>query len=262
MNISSNEIALSALTGKTIWLLGASSDIGKALAHQLADAGNRVIASACSELKLNRLMARHLDQVKVLPIDVSCSDSIYKARIKLNQLVDYLDIVIYCTDGGEKEAVMDDVSFKKAMDENFLGLIRVLQLAKPILRNAKTQPQLAIINTLVSGLSLLHSQAYGAANAAMEYFTASMRADPNLQALKITSIKLDYLAAGYASDHELYAPLSVSKQVMASKIIQAIYLKKDFYDFPSRLYLFLRMVGCFKYAWLKWLFKAVRVQAL
>jgi len=46
---------LSNITDKTIWLVGASSGIGRCLATQLAKAGNTVIVSARSEDKLQAL---------------------------------------------------------------------------------------------------------------------------------------------------------------------------------------------------------------
>ena len=236
------------VTGKTIWVLGATSDLGRALILQLASNGNYIVASARSPEKLQRLAQQHNDFIKVLPLDIVCNDSVALAKGKLQQLSKFLDIVVYCTDSCETITTVNELNFKQIMEENLFGLVRCLQLSKFLLLKSQS-PQLAIITNLVSGVPQLHSQVYGAANAAMDYFIQSIRDDKNLAPLAITSVKVDFLTDAIPPGVFPF-PFGMSKQLMAEQIIKAISSRKAFLEVPSRLYIFFQMLGFFKFSWI------------
>ena len=62
---------------KTIWITGASSGIGKALALAFSNEGANIILSSRSEKKLHdvRNHCKNSNQVEVLPLDLSNSVS-------------------------------------------------------------------------------------------------------------------------------------------------------------------------------------------
>ncbi|RYZ97118.1 MAG: SDR family NAD(P)-dependent oxidoreductase, partial [Moraxellaceae bacterium] len=57
------------ITGRCIWITGASSGLGKALAEKLADAGNFVIVSARSQTALAKLALQYPGRIRSLPLD-------------------------------------------------------------------------------------------------------------------------------------------------------------------------------------------------
>ncbi|CUS48705.1 MAG: putative short-chain dehydrogenase [Idiomarinaceae bacterium HL-53] len=61
---------MSDIHGKTIWLTGASSGIGLALAHALARAGAQLILTARSEETLNTLASELPGEHQVFPLDL------------------------------------------------------------------------------------------------------------------------------------------------------------------------------------------------
>ena len=60
-------------TNKTIWITGASSGIGKALALNFSNQNANLILSARNESSLNEVKdaCKNPDKVKVLPLDLS-----------------------------------------------------------------------------------------------------------------------------------------------------------------------------------------------
>jgi len=66
--------------GKRVWLVGASSGIGAALAHQLAGRGARLALSARNA---DKLQALNVTDALILPCDATASDSLAAARDRM-----------------------------------------------------------------------------------------------------------------------------------------------------------------------------------
>ena len=78
--------------GKRVWLVGASSGIGAALAHELARRGARLALSARGADKLRALT---IDNALLLPCDVTNTVSLASARKALLAAWRGVDLVIY-----------------------------------------------------------------------------------------------------------------------------------------------------------------------
>ena len=79
------------LSGKHIWLIGASTGIGRELAMELARRGARLTVSARSVEQLNSLKEEIGDTVSVLPLDVSDQPAIAHA----GETIEDLDGVVF-----------------------------------------------------------------------------------------------------------------------------------------------------------------------
>ncbi len=71
------------ISGKTIWLTGATSALGRQLALQLAAAGNHVIASARNETALQRLVEDSKGVITRLALDLTDKTSMDRAAARL-----------------------------------------------------------------------------------------------------------------------------------------------------------------------------------
>src|SRR4051812_27505650 len=80
--------------GRTVWLVGASTGIGRATASALHAAGARVIVSARNAQALDSFTAEHPGAV-ALPVDVSDAGDVGRAGAAVLALGG-LDGVMYC----------------------------------------------------------------------------------------------------------------------------------------------------------------------
>jgi len=124
MNTQANTQYLSApITGKTIWLTGATSGIGQCLAKRLAAMGNYVIISGRREIELKKLVDEHSEKMHALPMDVSDSQSTASVRQQLEDISDSLDMLIMAAGTAEYENDLefDITMYRRVFDANFMG---------------------------------------------------------------------------------------------------------------------------------------------
>ena len=236
-----------------VWVTGASSGIGKALVGQLVAAGNFVIVSGRNKDALCKLAAQLGPKVKALPFDVSRSDSMEAVAAQLADITDYIDCVIACA--GICEYV-DDLDFdshlyERVFETNFLGVIRTLQLAKPLLDNSRASPQFVAVGSLSSVIPFPRAEAYGAAKAALEYFVKSASIDLSHQRLKISLVRPGFVATELTKSNDFSMPFLQTSEMAASRIIQGVRQRKAIIDFPRRLSWPLRFLGLFDGLWVR-----------
>ncbi len=91
-------MSASKLSGKVIWITGASSGIGEALAKELSARGALLVLSARREAELRRVQAscQRADKHLVLPLDILDTDSFGPATESVFSRFGHVDILIHC----------------------------------------------------------------------------------------------------------------------------------------------------------------------
>jgi NAD(P)-dependent dehydrogenase (short-subunit alcohol dehydrogenase family) len=104
-------------TQRRIWLTGASSGIGAALAEELLQAGHRVAVSARRVEPLQALAARYPEQVLLVPGDLGEAEQVRAMALRIHQAWGGLDTLILNAGTCEYVEVAD---FQAAMLERVL----------------------------------------------------------------------------------------------------------------------------------------------
>ena len=82
---------MNSYQNKTVWITGASSGIGRALAIEFSNLGANLILSARNNEKLTETqsLCTNIEQIKILPLDLAEFDSLEKFDLrKLNRKSD------------------------------------------------------------------------------------------------------------------------------------------------------------------------------
>jgi short-subunit dehydrogenase len=189
---------MSDFNNQTIWITGASSGIGKALAIQLAAKGARIILTARSVQKLENVKnqlkgTEHL----VYPMDLLDNASILPKTGDLLKKVGQIDILINNAGVSQRSLVKDtslDVD-RKIME---LDHFAAVSLTKGILPHmlARKSGHIVTISSIAGKLGTPMRSAYCAAKHAIIGFMDSLRAEvhqSNIKVLVVTpgSIKTD-----------------------------------------------------------------------
>jgi len=159
--------------GKRVWLVGASSGIGAALAAELARRGARLALSARGADKLRALA---IDNALLLPCDVTDTASLASARKTLMAAWRGVDLVIYLA-GDYAPMGADDFDVdaaEKILAVNFNGAMR---LAATVLPELYAGGGIAFVASVAGYRGLPKALAYGPGKAALIHFAECLHLD-------------------------------------------------------------------------------------
>lgn len=182
---------------KVVWITGASSGIGEALAHAFAQNGAKLILSARRQPELEKvkkalnLPASH---ILVLPLDLEVPASFPQLVSEAWRFYNRIDIVIH-NGGISQRAYVKDTDLavdRKIMEVNFFGAVG---LTKAILPQMLTQNKghFVVISSLVGKFGTPMRSAYAASKHALHGFFESLRAEVWRSNIQVTLVCPGYI---------------------------------------------------------------------
>ncbi len=156
--------------GKKVWITGAGSGIGKALALEYGRMGYHVALSGRREHKLLEV-SQELEQLgaQALTIccDVSQEDEVAEAIATITQEWGELDVVIanagFALAGRMEQLSSED--WHRQLGVNLIGLTQTVRYALPLLQ--KTKGRIALISSAMAYVRTTKTGAYAASKAAV-----------------------------------------------------------------------------------------------
>ena len=228
------------MTGEVIWITGASTGIGRELALQYAQAGNRVFASARAREKLVALAEEALPNViVVLPCDITDTMSLQNAAKKIQAQAGYLDKVIINAGTCEYFSLRlpDWQLMTRVMNVNYFGAINTLAAALPLLRKTpiKGNAHIVVMASLASVVPFSRAEAYGASKAALRYFFDSLRVDLQAENISVTVVQPGFVATPLTAQNDFPMPFMLKVETAAAIILRRLKSKPRLIRFPRRL---------------------------
>ena len=244
-------------SGRRVWIIGASTGIGAALARRLAAAGARVALSARSRDKLDALAAQ-LPQALVLPLDVRDAQQQSQAYARIRQAWGAADLVIF--NAGTYSPMRADAFDLASMDEHFAinyhGVVGGLAAVLPdFLARDREAPALAIVSSVAGFRGLPAALAYGPSKAALINLAETLYLDLSLRGIGVFLITPGFVDTPLTKQNEFKMPALISADQAAAEII-AGFARGDFdMHFPKRFTRWLKLLRLLPYGLY---FRAVR----
>lgn len=196
---------------KKVLITGANKSIGFETARQLLQKGHYVYLGSRSLenglAALGKLNAEGLNNVEVVQLDVTDSESVKAARIEIGKKTEILDVLINNAgiNGGMPQSAIDASidQFEQVFDVNVLGAIRVTQAFIDLFQKSSAP---RIVNVSSSGCSLtLHSDPtwkyyshkgaiYTSSKAALNMYTINLAYE-----LRDTPFKVNAVCPGFVA---------------------------------------------------------------
>ena len=168
--------------GKTIWITGASSGIGEALALEFFRRGAAVILSARRRNRLEDLKDR-LDRTApgrchVVVCDVADASSVERAASAVKELTGSLDILVNNAGMGQRSTALDTrAEVDRALfDVNFFGAVNVTKSILPWMI-ARGGGQVVVIGSMAGKFGFPLRSAYSASKHALQGYFETLRAE-------------------------------------------------------------------------------------
>lgn len=181
---------------KVIWITGASSGIGKALAEAYCKMGFRIIITARRENKLLELKnnCSNPENVVVLTHDLANYNAAKEVAAKAIEAFGSIDIMIHNAGISQRSLAIDtdiDVD-KKLMEVNYLGTVALTKALLPFFTKQQ-KGHFAVITSLVGKFGSPYRSGYAASKHALHGFFDSLRAEHTKDNLKVTLICPGYV---------------------------------------------------------------------
>lgn len=229
---------------KRIWIMGASSGIGQALARELAARGARLVLSARSVEPLDALKAE-LGQGEVVPCDVADPESLDDARgeILSHGPLDAMIITAALYDPGRVEQIEREAA-RKLVKVNLLGTLWFAQAAPGLLREGG---QLVIFGSVAGIFGLPKGQLYSASKAGVINLVESLRVE-YAPKIDVRLISPGFVKTRLTEKNDFAMPFMIEADEAARRIADG--LAKDRFEthFPRRLTWQLKLLKRLPYA--------------
>lgn len=229
---------------KRIWLTGASSGIGAALAEVLLEQGHQLALTARSTAPLQQLATRFPGQVLLVPGDLLDSNQVRQIGERITQHWGALDQVI--ANAGTCEYLTPD-HFEAALvmrvaQANLFTASLTIETALPLLQRGH-EPHLVAIGSSVTFLPLPRAGAYGASKAALRYLIDSLRIDLDAQGIAVTLVSPGFVDTPLTRRNDFPMPLRWSAEKAARHIARKLEHRPYEVAFPALFIACLKLLG-------------------
>jgi len=185
---------------QVIWITGASSGIGEALALQFAAAGSKIVLSARRQSELERVRDRCLEKglasadILVLPLDVTDHDAMPGALDQVIRNFGRIDMLINNAGVAQRSLCVDtDMAvYRRVMEVDVLGQIALTKTVLPRMLE-QGSGHIAVTASVAGKIGAPLYSGYCAAKHAMMGFFDALRAEVAYQGIRVTTITPGYI---------------------------------------------------------------------
>jgi len=173
---------MSYFKGKAIWITGASSGIGEALAYELSRKGAQLIISARRKEELERVKGKchtlGAPRVEILPLDLNQSNTLQLTVEAAIQIYGQIDVLV--NNGGiSQRSLAKDTSLevdRKIMEVDYFGTIALTKYLIPHFIKRRIG-HFVTVSSATGIIGTPYRSGYAAAKHALHGFFDSLRAE-------------------------------------------------------------------------------------
>lgn len=230
---------------KVVFITGASSGIGEALAIELAKRGASLGLLARREEALKEIAAKVEtagSKSLVLAADVTNANAVKKAAEKLKKEFGRIDVLIANAGiGGITDTKkMDAEQVANIININLVGAVNSVAAVVPTMLE-QNEGHIVAISSLAGYRGLKKSSAYSASKAGMSAFFESVRLDLLDTGIDVSIIHPGFIKTAITSGRHNKMPFLLELEDGTNRILRAIEKRKKSYAFPWQLASFVRL---------------------
>jgi short-subunit dehydrogenase len=244
-------VSIDKWQGKNVWLVGASSGIGAALAKKLIALGANVALSARRKEPLEALIASHLSTKSkhlVLPMDATDSEQVKGAHRIIRQQWPRIDLIIWLagTYKAMRADALDLTLIKQTIDANLTSVYNGLDAFLPDLIMQKSGA-IALVSSVAGFRGLPKALVYGPTKAAMINLAEVLYNDLKPYGISVYLINPGFVETPLTAQNEFKMPALISSEQAADEIIKGFAKGQFEMHFPKRFTRMLKLMRLLPY---------------
>ena len=220
--------------GRRVWIVGASSGIGAALAADLDARGARLALSARSAGRL-RDVAEGMRDAMVLPLDVTDAGAFTPAMMQILDAWGGLDLVILNAGTYTPLRAWDlttDIA-RQTVHTNLLGVMDGVAAVVPQMLRQQGGA-IAIVGSVAGYRGLPKALAYGPSKAALINFAETLYLDLAPKGVSVFIINPGFVATALTAQNDFEMPALISAENAAARIVRGFAGGAFEIHFPQR----------------------------
>ena len=213
------------MADKVIWITGASSGIGKALAIKFAKEGWKVAISARRENLLNEI-AKTYNDIFPYPLDVTDSNKCELVFNSIKEKFKNVDISVFSTGihDPKSEKSLDLNKVRQIMEVNFFGTINSVNAVYKYYKERKSG-QISIVSSVAGYRGLPAGGAYCASKSALTSFTESLNFDMKRKNVRVSLISPGFIKTPMTDQNDFPMPMIKTPEFAAEEIYNGLVKK-------------------------------------
>ncbi len=245
---------------KVIWITGASTGIGKALALKFAKNDWIVAASARRENLLNELNKEN-GNIHPFPLDVTNTDQCKTVFKNILEKFKNIEICVFSTGihdpKSEKKFNLEKI--RKIMEVNYFGVMNSINSIYEYY-NTKKCGQISIVSSVAGYRGLPAAGAYCASKSALTSFTESLYFEMKRKNVRVSLISPGFIKTPMTDKNDFPMPMIKSPEFAAEQIYNGLIKKSGFeIHFPKAFTFFMKFLRILPNSiYLKFLEKGMR----
>lgn len=232
--------------GQRVWLIGASSGIGLALAEQLHTAGAEVWVSARNAGALEQFTLIH-PGAHALPLDATDEAAIAAATQTITTH-GAIDLVCYCAGHyhAMRATAIDLPDLLKHQNVNVIGALYALHAAVPVLLR-QGHGHISLVSSVAGFRGLPKSLAYGPTKAALINLAETLYLDLQPHGIGVSIINPGFVQTPLTAQNDFHMPALITPQEAALHIIHGWQRGTFDIHFPKRFSRVLKLLRLLPY---------------
>lgn len=231
-------------TGKTIWIIGASTGIGNALARELSLRGANLILSSRNEDALHSLNTDIGGHHIVAPLDTANTDAFEKCFLQLKKI----DSTVYLA-AAYTPSKISDITNENATATISVNLEGAFTLLRHLIPHYRSQGhgQIALCGSVAGYKGLPGGQPYSATKAAIINLTESLRAELSDENIDVKLISPGFVKTPLTQKNDFFMPMIISSEEAARIIADGLLRKKFEICFPALFSAIMKIIQIMPY---------------
>jgi NAD(P)-dependent dehydrogenase (short-subunit alcohol dehydrogenase family) len=230
-------------SGRVVWLVGASTGIGRATAERLHALGATVVVSARSAATLDAFVRAH-EGSRAIALDVTDREALRDAARRIVAEFGQIDLAVYCA--GYYKAMratafdLDDALRHEQV--NYVGALYLLDAVLPVLLRQRSG-HISLVSSVSGYRGLPKALAYGPTKAALINLAESLYFDLTDQNIGVSVVCPGYVDTPLTEQNDYKMPGLITAEEAAQHIIDGWQRGRFQMSFPRRFTFWVRMLS-------------------